>query len=219
MAASVQIQGYGGENVPNEFFRQPGGSSSLAVILPGFGYTSAMPLLYYAGRLLIDRGCDLLTVNYDYREVSGTLPRHGLEEQLCTDTGQCLSVAYGQDSYTSVILVGKSLGTMAMAHLLESQRWPVRASVWLTPILRREDVRRELQRMSHRAFVAIGTDDAEYDRQLLHELGQRHGVDVCEIEGAEHSIDIEGDVPGSVAAVQKVLQRLQTFLERIDATS
>lgn len=216
MAGRIEIRGYGGENVPNEFLRQPSGSSSLGVILPGVGYTSAMPLLYYAGRLLIERGCDVLIVNYDYRSISRTVPRQELEERLFMDTLQALSVAYGQHPYASVVLVGKSLGTMAMAHLLESRRWPIEASVWLTPIVRREDVRRELEKMSHRAFVAIGTDDGEYDEQLLDELEQRHGVDVCTIESAEHSIDIDGDVPGSVEAVRTVMHRMQAFFERID---
>lgn len=216
MAGRIEIRGYGGENVPNEFVRQPAGSTSLALILPGVGYTSAMPLLYYAERLLIERGCDVLTVDYDYRSISRTLPRNEWQERLFADTLQSLSVAYGHHSYASVVLVGKSLGTMAMAHLLESQRWPIGASVWLTPILRREDVRRELEKMSHRAFVATGTDDGEYDKPLLHELEQRHGVDVCTIESAEHSIDIVGDVPGSVEAVRTVMQRVQAFLERID---
>lgn len=218
MAESIEINGYGGESVPNEFFRQPGGSSSLAVILPGVGYTSAMPLLYYAGRLLIERGCDVLILNYDYRSLVRRASRQELEERLYTDTLHSLSAAYGQRAHTSVLLIGKSLGTMAMAHLLESRRWPIAASVWLTPILSGENVRQELTRMSERSFVAIGTDDGEYDEPLLQELEQRHGVDVCTIERAEHSIDIDGDVAGSVAAVRNVMQRLQSFLARIDAT-
>jgi len=72
--------------------------------------------------------------------------------------------------------------------------------------------------MSDRAFVAIGTDDGEYDEQLLHELQQRHGVDVCTIEGADHSIDIVGNVPDSVAAVRTVTHTMLAFLERIDST-
>lgn len=216
MDGSIDIRGYGGENVPNELLRQPLGSSSLGVILPGGGYTSAMPLLYYAGQLLIERGCDVLLVNYDYRAAIRTVPRQELEERLYMDTRQALSVACGQHPYTSVVLVGKSLGTMAMAHLLDAQRWPIVATAWLTPILGRNDVRQELGKMSHRAFVAIGTDDGEYDQSLLHDLEQRHGVDVCTIERAEHSIDIVGDVPGSIAAVRIVTLRMQAFLERID---
>ena len=203
--------------MPNEFFRQPAGSSNLGIILPGRGYTSAMPLLYYAEQLLIERGCDVLTVDYDYRSISRTVSRQELEERLYTDTLQSLLVAYGQHSYASVVLVGKSLGTMAMAHLLDAQRWPIVATTWLTPILRRDDVRQGLVNMAHRAFLAIGTDAGEYDRQLLDELEHHRGVDVCTIERAEHSIDIVGDVPGSVAAVQIVTQRLQDFLERIDS--
>lgn len=216
MDGSIEIPGYGGENVPNEVLRQPLGSSSLGVILPGGGYTSAMPLLYYAGKLLIERGCDVLIVNYDYRSAIRTVPRQELEERLHTDTLQALSVAYGRYPYTSVVLVGKSLGTMAMAHLLESRQWPIVATAWLTPILGRDDVRLGLEKMSHRSFVAIGTDDGEYNKQLLDELEQRHGVDVCTIQNAEHSIDIDGDVPGSVEAVRTVVQRMQAFLERID---
>ena len=214
----MDILGYGGVCVPNQFFRQPAGSAHLGVILPGVQYTSAMPLLYYAGCLLIERGCDVLIVNYDYRSISRTVSKQELEGRLYADTHQAVSVAYGQHSYASVVLVGKSLGTMAMAHLLDAQRWPIVATAWLTPILGRDDVRDAVSNMANRAFVAIGTDDGEYDASLLRELEQRRGVDVCTIEHADHSIDIVGDVPGSAKAVWTVIWRMQAFLERVEAT-
>jgi len=79
MAKGIDIRGYRGKNVPNEFYRQPEGSSSLGVILPGVGYTSAVPLLYYAERLLIDRGCNVLTVDYVYRSISRNVPMAEME--------------------------------------------------------------------------------------------------------------------------------------------
>ena len=81
----MDILGYGGVCVPNQFFRQPAGSAHLGVILPGVQYTSAMPLLYYAGCLLIEGGADMLTVDYDYRSLVAMAPRQELEEG-CTLT-------------------------------------------------------------------------------------------------------------------------------------
>ncbi len=55
-ATTLTIHGYRGEAVPNQFLRPEGAIDHLAVLLPGFGYTLDMPLFYYAGNLLLERG-------------------------------------------------------------------------------------------------------------------------------------------------------------------
>ena len=65
-ATTLTIQGYRDEAVPNRFLRPQGAINHLAVLLPGFGYTLDMPLFYYAQNLLLERGWDVLRVEYAY---------------------------------------------------------------------------------------------------------------------------------------------------------
>ena len=67
-STTLTIQGYRGEAVPNRFLRPEGAIDHLAVLLPGFGYTLDMPLFYYAENLLLERGWDVLRVEYAYNK-------------------------------------------------------------------------------------------------------------------------------------------------------
>jgi len=53
---TLPIRGYRDEAVPNHFQRQDDATDHLALVLPGFGYTCDMPLLYYTVGHLLDRG-------------------------------------------------------------------------------------------------------------------------------------------------------------------
>ena len=67
-ATTLTIHGYRDEPVPNRFLRPEGAIDHLAVLLPGFGYTLDMPLFYYAENLLLERGWDVLRVEYAYNK-------------------------------------------------------------------------------------------------------------------------------------------------------
>src|SRR5215217_6235864 len=67
-STTLSIQGYRDQPVPNRFLRPQGAIDHLAVLLPGFGYTLDMPLFYYAENLLLERGWDILRVEYAYNE-------------------------------------------------------------------------------------------------------------------------------------------------------
>jgi hypothetical protein len=111
-----------------------------------------------------------------------------------------------------VVLIGKSLGTRAMAHLLargiDREIW----NVWLTPLINAREVRNAIEAHPGRTFLAIGTEDFAYDKAYLDQLHDSGAADVVTIAGADHSIDIPGDIAASVRAVADVIARLDAFL-------
>ena len=67
-STTLDIRGHRGDAVPNTFFAQDSETHHLAFVFPRLGYTAhMMPVLYYP-RLLLERGADVLLVEYDYRE-------------------------------------------------------------------------------------------------------------------------------------------------------
>ncbi len=110
-------------------------------------------------------------------------------------------------------LVGKSLGTLAMGHLLTSEgtrNESVRA-VWLTPLLRQVVLREQVRRYGGPCLFAIGTADPHYDPPQLDELCRATGGGAVVVEGADHGLDFVGDVVGSTVAVQQVIGALYGF--------
>src|SRR5215204_7426815 len=111
-ATTLTIQGYRGEAVPNQFLRPEGAIDHLSVLLPGFGYTLDMPLFYYAENLLLDRGWDVLRVEYAYNKHPEyqTLSAPERHQWLLADATAAWRAGLGQRSYGRAVLIGKSLG-------------------------------------------------------------------------------------------------------------
>lgn len=206
------IAGHEGAPVPNQFLRHEGGAEELAIFLPGLGYTCDMPLFYYAQNLLEERGFDLLRVEYDYRGDAAFRAQLVAERyhRLFADATAAYWAARALGSYSRVTLIGKSLGTLAMSHLLtlEELTEVEMRLVWLTPLLHREIVREQIRRHEARSLVIIGTSDPVYAVARLDEIE----APTLAVEGAEHGMDIPGDVPGSIDAMRRVAFALQQFL-------
>jgi predicted alpha/beta-hydrolase family hydrolase len=143
-STTLPIQGFRDEAVPNRFLRPEGATDHLAILLPGFGYTLDMPLFYYAENLLLERGWDVLRVEYAYNtrpEFQG-LTKPERDRWLLEDTTAAWRAGLGRRAYERVVLIGKSLGTLAMGHLLTMADPPLNVgAVWLTPMLAEERLR------------------------------------------------------------------------------
>jgi hypothetical protein len=83
--------------------------------------------------------------------------------------------------------------------------------IWLTPLLRDEKVRAQIKRRQH-ALIVLGTADPNYDSTYLTELKRTTRNEVFLVEGADHSMEIQGDVLESVAILEKIMRSIQAFL-------
>jgi len=214
---TLLIAGYRNEPVSNTFLRQDGAAREIAIVLPGVGYTCHMPLLYYPSLVLLTLGMDVLWVEYnyirrpDYRALSDAEQKQWLFADV-TAAGQA---ALTQRPYQQVTLVGKSLGTVAMGHLLAMDaRLAQSRRVWLTPVLRNDEVRAQIRRSGPRALVAIGTADPFYDPAYLADLEATAKSEVVVVEGADHSLEIAGNVWRSLQILEQVTHAIEAFVSK-----
>src|SRR5687767_294277 len=211
---TLNINGYGNEPVANVFLKQDSGTERLAVLFPGMRYTIEMPLLYYTSRLLVAGGADALLVDYRYHLDADFMAASEQEQarRLTADVTAACRAALSQRSYRDVTIVGKSIGTLAMAHLLstESKLGTARA-VWLTPLLRNENLRAQIKTWGGKSLFVIGTADQDYDEALLKEVeAATHGKSLV-IEGGDHLLEVQGDFFASVQALEKILRAVRRF--------
>lgn len=211
---SLEIAGHNGRPVANQIFRQDGATEWLALVLPGVGYTAAMPLLYYPTFLLLDLGADVLQVSYDFDREPGS-QRASTEERrrwLAEDVTAAYSAGWGQRAYRRLALVGKSLGTLAMTDLLPKTPADHTQCVWLTPLLKHPEVRTAISGNPRPSLFAIGTADPVYDSVLLDEARRATGGEALVFEGADHSLLLGGDIEGALAIMQRLIAALRGFL-------
>lgn len=222
--ASLGIVGAHGA-VPHTFFRQDDEADHLAVVFPGMGYTCQMPLLYYPTRLLRDLGADVLWVEYDHlqRPEFRSLPDADQDNWFFADVAAACGAGLAARPYRRLTLVGKSLGTQAMGHVLAARLAPAGvdiSAVWLTPLLRIERLRAQIAETPTPALFVIGSEDPHYDRALLDEVVRTAaggGVELV-VQGAGHSLEIAGDVRRSLRALEDVLMQMARLLERRPAS-
>jgi hypothetical protein len=209
----LEAKGFGGVPVPNTFVRQAAGADTLGILLPGVGYTCEMPLLYYSRHLLESRGCDVLAVEYDYRQLPEGTSLDGMLDRLTEDSTAVIAAGLAQRDYRSTLLIGKSLGTIAMAHFRDlfgerDVRW-----CWLTPLLKRDDVLEQIKARGRDSLVVIGTADSHYDAGILAGLETNFGVTNVIVRDANHGIDIPGDIRRSLDGIRQVIAGLEQFLD------
>jgi hypothetical protein len=200
--------------VPNTFIKQES-SRHLAIIYPGLGYNTDMPLLYYTTSILSKRGADVLQLRYNYQsEAFQSLAEKAQYQKVIADSSAAYTTAIKQQSYSQITLVGKSLGTLALGHLLTQSGLAKTKFIWLTPLFRNESLRNQITSVKHQALFVIGTKDTHYSADVLKEVEDKTGGESLVIENANHSLEAEG-VLESVSIMQQYVSKVSTFIEKL----
>lgn len=210
---SLDVAGYKNQPVPNTFIFQPKAARHLGIVLPGYRYSPEMAPLYYAGRILLDQGADLLRIEYAYYRTNfRKQPQSEQDKWLSSDVAAACKAAFSRRSYEKITLIGKSMGTIAMGQLLGDPRFQSAACVWLTPLLTLERLCSRIEQIHPPSLFIIGSADQFYKPDILEHLGQVTGGPSLVLEGANHGLEIPGDIPKSLSALSLIVQALQEFL-------
>jgi hypothetical protein len=212
--SSLDVPGYKRQPVPNTLFTQPNPVQHLGIVLPGYRYSADMPPLHYAGRILLEAGADLLRIEYAYYRTD--FPKQPESEQdrwLSSDVLAVCEAAFSHRSYDNITLIGKSMGTIAMAQLLAHPRFQTATCVWLTPLLTMDWLCSRIEQVHPRSLFIIGTADKFYRSDVLKRLEQVTVGRSLVIERANHALEIPGDIPKSLVVLDQIVEALQEFLK------
>jgi hypothetical protein len=211
--SSLDVLGYRDQPVPNTVILQPEPPKHLGIILPGYRYSPDMAPLDYAGRILIGQGADVLRVEYAYTRTD--FPQKSEAEQdrwISSDVFAACEAGLSYRSYEKITLIGKSLGTIAMGHLLSDSRFRSAGCVWLTPLLTVEWLRLRIEQVQPRSLFIVGTADQFYKPDILKHLERVTDGSTTVIAGANHRLEIPGDIAGTLTALSDIVQALERFL-------
>ena len=211
--SSLEIVGYHNQQVPNTFISHLNPGNHLGIILPGYRYSVDMPPLHYTQRILLDQGADTLSVDYVYSRTDFMKqPENKRDEWISADIFAACNTILSQHPYEKITLVGKSLGTIAMGHLLADRRFQQASCIWLTPLLTTDRLRTRIEQIHPRSLFVIGTADQFYQPGLLHQLESTTNSHALVIQDADHSLEIPNDIQKSLTALNLMIQAIQDFL-------
>jgi hypothetical protein len=211
--SSLDVVGYKNQQVPNTFIIQPTPTDHLGIILPGYRYSADMAVLHYAGRILLEQGADLLRVEYAYYQTDfREQPESEQDKWISSDIFAICNAGLSYRSYRQISLVGKSLGTIAMGHLLGDSRFQNATCIWSTPILTVEWLLSRIEQVRPHSLFINGTADELYQPDTLKHLESVTKGRAVVVEGANHGLEIPDSISKSLMALNQIVQALQEFL-------
>ncbi|MDV9177757.1 alpha/beta hydrolase [Streptomyces sp. W16] len=191
-------------SVPGPFAvptRHDGAPDRVAVVVPGVGYTPAMPLLHFARAVLLQHGW---TVQELWWRIPDDFSRFTVEERIAWVEAE-VTRAVDAEAGACRLVVGKSLGSLGCGVVAERGI----AAAWLTPVLTIDQVVRGLRRAQAPTLLVGGDADKLWDSRVAESLRQH---EVLEIPSADHSLELPDDARGSVDVLRTVVSRLDRFV-------
>ena len=209
------IKGHNGRTVKNKFLKHSDDVQSVALVFPGLAYNTDMPLLHYTIETILGSGINVLTVDYDYSNIPEFLELQIRERSdwVIEDIEAALKAITEERNQNVGCLVGKSLGTLAVGHLLETYPNLREAkTIWLTPLIKNPQLLEQMLAYMKDAVLVVGTEDSHYDRDIVDRLNAATQLSGIIIDRANHSLEIEGEVTQSLRILMQIVAILEQFL-------
>lgn len=214
LISKLDIKGYRNEAVPNRFFDS--NSNQLVIFLPGLAYTNDSPILHYIGSYFLQKELNVLRVDYKYFENEKFLEstEHERKQWLIEDVEAVINTALSERQYERIVLIGKSIGTLALSEILISFKGLINAEViWLTPLLNDEELYEKIFKINNRSLVILGTADYAYIEDRVEKLLAKENVQSLILKGVNHRLEIENNIIESINISKEIILKIIDFLD------
>lgn len=211
----LDFKGWKGRAVRSTLTRASEPREHLAVMFPGYAYTSAMPVLYYTRQLLLAHGADVITVDFDWSEAEAfVLADDGRQlEWMNSEVTAALDAAGQLEGYRRTTLVAKSLSCLPLALTLrETPSLESADVIWLTPPCQFDAFQGLLPLVRNRAILVTGTGDSHYSGAEV-DAAARAGVETVVMEGLDHSLEKVDQPIENLRSMEAVLRRLDAWVD------
>jgi hypothetical protein len=206
------VQGYKGMNVPFTLLINEDSSKSLAIFLPGTGYTTESPLFHFSEDIFVNKNFDVLKVNYQYKEKAyDDFSMEELSEAIKLDVRAVVDKVVEAGQYDDFYVIGKSLGTIAMSTELSRDIFKKAKAVWLTPLMDRDDVFDAMIGSGNEGLCFIGDNDRRYTKVRYDRLMTNQNIIFRLLPDVNHSMEYDTDTVKSIDVLKAVIDDISRF--------
>ena len=180
------------------------GSSTLVILFPGKSYSCDRSLLYYATQSALEKGNDVLQLEYGYQVTRTELESDQMDILVkeCTEAIR-LSTLHSYTHYTSV---SKSLGTLVAGGVFDQYKaLPVR-HIFLTPLDQTLPYIAQSQ-----GLLLYGTDDPMFSQSSREQVKHLQQIDTIVLPEANHSLE-SPNTEKSLQFLRQVVIQYNEFL-------
>lgn len=192
------------KEISNDFYKCDD-SKGLVVLFPGVNYSCDKPLLHYARKIAILNSFDVLCIEYSKKLTKHDVENGNLEFLQKEILMTLKEVKY--KAYNKIYFISKSIGTKIAGELGEALGDKKIKQLYLTPL------KGTIRYMKDIKCTAItGTKDKFFKSGDIDRIKEESNVNFILIEEANHSLEIEDDISGSIKILNKVSEEIIKFL-------
>jgi pimeloyl-ACP methyl ester carboxylesterase len=212
-----QVLRNGYSTIPYTWIRSEKRNQAICIMLPGLGYTTQRPLFHYATGMCLEQNVDVLHINYNFAKNEKFKKTSEAEQNqwMYEDVKAVVEDVLKGTDYNQCFLLSKSIGTIPMAVQWTQKNYLHNMiGIWLTPLLKDENVYQALLNTDQPSLCVIGDQDHHFIEKRVHSLKNNQLVSTVVIPNANHSLEIDGNLAGTLDAVKVVMESVQAFMVR-----
>lgn len=183
----------------------------LGLILEGSGASDQCAALRIPALALSQVGTTVRTVPYPaWRPVGDEETR-----RFASEVAETVRAVLAEDGWESVTVVAKSLGTIVLSAMDTSvfASRPV-AGIWVTPLLGLDHVSAGIASKPWPTLLIAGGADPYHDSVAHEELVRTTGADSLVLPGADHLLEVSGDVLATIETLSRLAAAVLSFAHR-----
>lgn len=203
------INGYKEIEVPFALIANEEETKKLAIFLPGAGYTNQRPLFHFSEGVFLNKGMDVLEIDYRYNEPSyAHFEMEELSEAVRFDVKTVIDEVLRENRYEEFYLIAKSLGTIALCTELQREEFKDAKVVWLTPLIHRDDVLTAMVTSKQKGLCFIGDSDRCYTEARYTQLLDNPNLSSKLLPDITHDMEYADDPIKSIDVLKEIMEEI-----------
>jgi hypothetical protein len=196
-----------GKDKISKLYLQQNQESSLVIIFPDEGYSCDRPLLYYARKVALLEGHDVICISYKrqltWRDMG--LCTVDLEADLICDTvNRCLSKVY-----KNIYFISKGIGTEVAGVVSNRLGYEKIKSIFITPTNYATN-----HIINSKGFVIIGTKDDIFSQNCIDKIQECKNVEVISFKDADRYLENSHDISETFETLREMISIYIGFLRK-----
>lgn len=185
------------------------GSKTLAVVLPGIGYTLDRVTLEYSGELALNLGYDLVRIEYGFQVTRKPFNVPEEFDIIVKESLEQLKNVLEDGDYENIVIIGKSIGTAVQTELNKSVKDYNVTNIYISPIDKTAGLG-----ILEDSLVITGTKDPLLSKENVEKIKDIKGVQLISIKDADHPLNIEKNPIESLKIQLEIIEAMKKFLNR-----
>ena len=188
----------------------------VAIIFPGIGYHKDKPLLYYSAKLAASKGFEVISVEYHDmpQKIRGNAEMMEKAAQIAFEQTKEQLKSAQLSGHNKLLFIGKSIGTVAMAHYVSEEKlnlcFPRGTTeikqIWYTP------VEATFLYETGKAVAFIGDADPWSDVAEVKRMAEQHRIRLYSYPGCNHSLEGD-DFDRNMEILRDVMNKTGEFID------